>query len=206
MVTDQLLKKYPIISDQMEFRELHTLLRELEWQLQHHAIGNVVELGCYVGTTSLFIQRLLVAYRFQGEFHVYDSFAGLPPKTVEDQSVVGDQFIEGELYAPRKIFVENFKKAGLPLPRVHKTWFHELSIEDMPSSIFFAFFDGDYYESIRDSFRVCASRVAARATIVIDDYASDALPGVARATDEWSHRNRVPIHSEASLAILHLSR
>ena len=79
--TDQLLAKYPIISDQVDAKELRVLLRELEKALRSGTTGNIVEFGCYVGTTSLFIRRLLDAYRFAGEFHVYDSFAGLPEIT-----------------------------------------------------------------------------------------------------------------------------
>ena len=81
MITDQLLAKYPIISDQVDAKELGVLLRELEKVLRSGAAGNIVEFGCYVGTTSLFIRRLLDAYDFTGEFHVYVSFAGLPEKS-----------------------------------------------------------------------------------------------------------------------------
>ena len=60
-ITDQLLAKCPIIADQVDAKELGALLRELEIVLQSGATGNVVEFGCYVGTTSLFIRRLLDA-------------------------------------------------------------------------------------------------------------------------------------------------
>ena len=68
MITDQLLTKYPIISDQVDVKELGVLLRELEKVLQSGVIGNVVEFGCYIGTTSLFIRRLLDAYDFTNKF------------------------------------------------------------------------------------------------------------------------------------------
>ena len=111
-IADRLLAKYPIISDQVDAKELGVLLRELEKVLQSGAAGNIVEFGCYVGTISLFIRRLLDAYDFTGEFHVYDSFMGLPEKTQADNSAAGEQFKAGELLAPRKTFVQNFKKAG----------------------------------------------------------------------------------------------
>lgn len=204
METDELLKKYPIISDQVDAKELRVILLELEAQLRAGVVGNVVELGCYVGTTSVFIRRLLTAYNFTGEFHVYDSFAGLPPKTHEDQSVVGDQFVTGELLAPRKTFIENFKKAGLALPTIHKCWFNELTQADIPSQVMFAFFDGDYYESIKDSFRVCTPHFATDATVLVDDYASEALPGAAKATDEWARAHGQVVRSQASLGIMRL--
>lgn len=206
MITDQLLKKYPIISEQVNARELRVILGELETQLRSGNMGNVIEIGCYVGTTSLFIRRLLNAYNFTGEFHVYDSFAGLPPKTSEDKSVVGDQFVTGELLAPRKTFVENFKKAGLQLPVIHKGWFSELAQNDIPGNVTFAFFDGDYYESIKDSFRVCTPQLSDSAVIIVDDYISEALPGAARATNEWTRENGQEVRPQASLGIIQFRR
>ena len=206
MITDQLLAKYSIISDQVDAKELGVLLRELETVLRSGATGNVVEFGCYVGTTSLFIRRLLDAYKFTGEFHVYDSFAGLPEKTQADNSAAGEQFKAGELLAPRKTFVQNFKKAGLKIPTIHKGWFADFTAADVPENIMFAFFDGDFYESIADSFRVCDGKFQKTATIIVDDYANEALPGTARAVDEWlSGNQQYSLATEASLAIIRRS-
>lgn len=203
MITDHLLAKYPIISDQVDAKELGVLLRELEKVLQGGAAGNIVEFGCYVGTTSLFIRRLLDAYNFTGEFHVYDSFAGLPEKTQADNSAAGEQFKAGELLAPRKTFIQNFKKAGLKIPTIHKGWFADFTPDDVPESVIFAFFDGDFYESIADSFRVCAGKFHKKATIIVDDYANEALPGAAQAVDEWLRCNQqFVLRTEASLAII----
>lgn len=205
MITDQLLAKYSIISEQVDAKELGVLLRELEKILRSGMAGNVVEFGCYVGTTSLFIRRLLDAYDLAGEFHVYDSFAGLPEKTPQDNSAAGEQFQAGELLAPRKTFVQNFKKAGLQLPIIHKGWFADFTAADAPEDIIFAFFDGDFYESIIDSFRVCDGKFQKAATIIVDDYANEALPGAARAVDKWLVNNRqYTSRTESSLAIIHI--
>ena len=205
MITDQLLTKYPIISDQVDVKELGVLLRELEKVLQSGVIGNVVEFGCYVGTTSLFIRRLLDAYDFTGEFHVYDSFAGLPEKTQADSSAAGEQFKAGELLAPRKTFIQNFKKAGLKPPIIHKGWFADLTLDDVPEDIIFAFFDGDFYESIADSFRACDGKFHEKATIVVDDYSNEALPGAQKAVQEWLKQSRYSIVSEKSLGIIRIN-
>ena len=202
-VTERLLAKYPIISEQVEAAELRLILSELEGLLAVGKQGGVVEFGCYAGTTSLFIRRLGEAYDFTGEFHVYDSFEGLPAKVSQDKSPVGEQFREGELMVSRKTFVTNFKKAGLRLPVIHKGWFTDLTPESIPDNIMFAFLDGDYYQSIRDSLRLIEDRLTDDAVIVIDDYVNEALPGAARAVDEWlarhpTYRRRV----QASLAII----
>lgn len=203
MITDQLLRTYPIISDQVDERELRVLLCELERLLRAGCQGSVVEFGCYVGTTSLFIRRLLDAYQYAGVFHVYDSFAGLPEKTTQDVSAAGEQFVAGELAATRKGFFQQFKKAGLRPPVVHKAWFAELTPQDVPEDIMFAFLDGDYYQSIMDSLRLVTPKLTPDAVLVVDDYANEALPGAARAADVWlqahpGFRCRV----EASLAVM----
>jgi putative O-methyltransferase len=203
MITDQLLRTHPIISDQVDERELRVLLRELERLLRAGCQGSVVEFGCYVGTTSLFIRRLLDAYQYVGAFHVYDSFAGLPEKTAQDASAAGEQFVAGELAATRKGFFQQFKKAGLRPPVVHKAWFAELTPQDVPEDIMFAFLDGDYYQSIMDSLWLVTPKLTLDAVLVVDDYANEALPGAARAADAWlqahpGFRCRV----EASLAVM----
>lgn len=202
MPIPELISRYGIISDQITEPELTAILRELEYVLATGPDGAIVEFGCYSGTTSLYIQRLLDTHG-QREFHVYDSFAGLPEKTAPDASPAGEQFKAGELLAPKKDFIMNFKKAGLQLPRIHKGWFDELVPTDVPEPIAFAFLDGDYYESVRIPLELITPKLARHAVIVVDDYANLALPGAARATDEWAQRHGYDVRSEQSLAIIH---
>ncbi len=202
--SDILIQRYPIVSDQIQKDELRLILSELEKQLTARRAGSVVELGCYAGTTSLFITRLLQAYGHDGTYHVYDSFQGLPVKAVQDISPVGEQFREGELGASKSEFIRQFKSAALPLPIIHKAWFADLMLDDMPKDIGFAFLDGDYYESIKDSFRVVTPRLAPHATLVVDDYTNEALPGARRAVDEWlGGHSHWQLRVQASLAIIH---
>lgn len=146
--------------------------------------GAVVEFGCYIGTTSLFIRRLLDAYGDAREFHVYDSFEGLPPKTAQDESRAGDQFQAGELAVSKKQFIHEFQRAGLRPPLIHKGWFKDLTNADVPEQIAFAFLDGDFYESIRDSLKLMLPHMQPGGVIIIDDYAREALPGAAKAVHE----------------------
>ncbi|MGB4759133.1 MAG: TylF/MycF/NovP-related O-methyltransferase [Candidatus Saccharimonadales bacterium] len=172
---------FPVISKQVNRQQIIILLRELEQILRTTEDGAVVEFGCYKGTTSLFVRRLLNEYGSDRAFHVYDSFEGLPPKAPEDASGAGEQFVAGELAVSKKQLLLEFKKANLAPPIVHKGWFSELAASDIPGSIAFAFLDGDFYDSICDSLALVLPRLAPRATIVIDDYAREALPGVAKA-------------------------
>lgn len=198
-----LVRNYPLISDQVTPEELQLILGELETCISRHKKGAVVEFGCYRGTSSLFIRRLLDCYADTREFHVYDSFEGLPPKGQWDQSSVGEHFVTGELLARKKEFVVQFKKAGLALPHIHKGWFHELDQSKIPQAIGFAFLDGDYYESIRDSLMLITPCLVVGAVIIVDDYANEALPGAARAVDEWLVGQQATMRVQRSLAIIY---
>ncbi len=184
LATD-IVKKYPIISDQVGADGLHVLLEQLEWVLDQSVPGDIVEFGCYIGTTSLFIRRLLDVQREPREFHVYDSFEGLPEKSREDESPAGAGFKGGALNVSKKQFIREFQHANLKLPVIHKGWFSNLVAADVPGQIAFAFLDGDFYGSIKDSLKLVLPRMSKGGVIVIDDYAREALPGVARAVEEF---------------------
>ncbi len=197
-----MLGRYPIISDQITKLELRHILQCLEGTLAAQVPGDVVEMGCFVGTASLFLQRTLVAQAPAKQLHVYDSFQGLPPKTEPDSSPAGEQFAAGELRASKQTLIKQFKHASLPLPVIHKAWFGELTDQDMPASVAFAFLDGDFYESIQDSLHVVWPRLAPGAVVVVDDYQSEALPGVKRAVDQWLQTHAAGVRIVASLAVL----
>jgi len=195
-----LLNKYPIISDQVSKAELNIILSGLINILKAGIPGDVVEFGCYTGTTSLFLQRLLLGSN--KKLHVYDSFAGLPVKTNEDSSPLGEQYKEGELLATKSEFIKNFKQAGLPLPVIHKTWFKDLQPRDIPTPISFAYLDGDFYDSIIASLNLVWPRLAKGAVVVVDDYSHQGLPGAKRAVDNWLKGHAARLRVQQSLAIL----
>src|SRR5690349_9040266 len=99
MHTQDFLNRYPIISDQIKRPALEVVLGALEQVLKTHVDGDVVEFGCYIGTTSLFARRLLDVYGMSDKqlLYAYDSFAGLPPKSRQDTSAAGVDFKGGEL-------------------------------------------------------------------------------------------------------------
>ncbi len=201
MNPEQFLAKYPLISNQVNKDQVRVILTELEKVLEQGTEGAVVEFGCYIGTTSLFIRRLLDARGDNREFHVYDSFEGLPAKTREDESRAGEQFQAGELNVSKKLFLQQFQKAGLRPPLTHKGWFKDLTDAEVPEKIAFAFLDGDFYESIRDSLKLVLLRMQAGGTIIIDDYAREALPGAAKATHELLPK--ATIRTTHNLGLIH---
>ncbi len=198
----QLLSAHSLISDQVSKPQVEIILRELSSVLYRNVDGAIVEFGCYIGTTSLFIRRLLDQTESMRTFHVYDSFEGLPPKTTEDASGAGEQFIAGELAVSKKQFLHEFQKAHLRLPVVHKGWFSDLQEADIPTKVAFAFLDGDFHSSIHDSLRLVLPRMQRGGVIVVDDYAREALPGVARAVHK--HLSTDVITVVHNLGVIHL--
>ena len=201
----QLFRGQPIISDQVNAQELAVICHRLERMLASETPGSVVEFGCYAGTTSLFIRRVLdeAGESEKRQFHVYDSFEGLPPKSAPDSSVVGDVFEEGKLYVSKKEFLHQFRKAGLEPPVIHKAWFEQLSATDLPKQIAFAFLDGDFYSSIMSSLALVYDRMSPGGLVLIDDYGREALPGVTRAVDDFFKKRRHPrLRQEGSIAVI----
>lgn len=150
--------------------------------------GDYVELGCYKGDTSLLLAELLVEKlvdKGAKKLWIYDSFEGLPEKTRQDESVLGEDFKGGELFVTKREVKERFLRSGLPVPVIKKAWFKDLRPENLPEKIAFAFLDGDFYESIRDSLRLVAPRMTPDGVLIVHDYTNPALPGVGRAVDEW---------------------
>lgn len=207
MDIDGVIGRHTLISDQISRGQLRVILRELAAALGGSQAGDIVEFGCYRGTTSLFIRRLLdkSGETAQREFHVYDSFLGLPPKTAKDASRAGEQFVAGELASSKKALLREFQKAHLTPPVIHKCWFGDLAATDVPEQICFAFLDADFYESISDSLRLVLPRLTPHARIVIDDYAREALPGVAKAVHDFLPKHMLArLRTEQGFGIIRL--
>lgn len=156
--------------------------------------GDFVELGCYEGDTSLLLAEILRDANVQDansgrenakRLWIYDSFEGLPAKTDADFSVAGEAFQAGVLAVSKREVKLRFLRAGLPVPVITKGWFSDLTDNDLPPKIAFAFLDGDLYESIRDSLKLVENKMVDGGMIIVHDYNNPELPGVTKAVDEW---------------------
>lgn len=193
-----------IVSDQIDFDGLDTVWDNLQAVLNKHTPGDIVEFGCYVGTTSLVIRKLLDEYHESDKrvFHVYDSFGGLPEKSRQDISAAGVDFEAGKLWARKRDLIREFQSAGLRTPIIHKAWFNELTSADVPGEIAFAFLDGDFYSSIIDSLRLVWPRMTTGGRIVVDDYQREALPGVSQALRDFFRAKSIKIEQRGPRAVI----
>ncbi len=199
------MKQPRSVTGQVTTEELVIIKRELTAVLKMRIAGDVVELGCYEGGSAVFIQSLLEQQQSEKSLWLYDSFEGLPEKTAEDETRLGAEFRAGELKASKARLERHFHKAGLHLPEIKKAWFYELDTSDLPEQICFAFLDGDYYESILDSFKLVWPKLPKGAVVLVDDYQNPKLPGVKLAVDEWiASHDGAGLRIESSLAIINV--
>lgn len=166
--------------------------------------GDFVELGCYKGDTSLMLAEILKNEGSSKKLWIYDSFEGLPQKNDADESALGQEFRGGELFVTKREVKERFLRAGLPVPMIEKAWFKDLNEEDLPVKIAFAFLDGDFYESIRDSFEKINEKMSDGSVIIVHDYNNLALPGVKKAADEWLTGKRIKTIVFQSMLIVYM--
>lgn len=146
--------------------------------------GDLVELGCNHGESSVVIRQTMDQFGTEREFHAFDSFEGLP-ETEEGKA--------GNCKASREEFVGNFQQLGLRLPEIHKGWFEDTLTEGLPTHICFAHLDGDLYESTRIGLEHLYPRLSRGGICVVDDYCDTSVnpngfnlwPGVKKACDEF---------------------
>jgi O-methyltransferase len=174
-----------IPSTMMGYWQIVAVLENLQDVLERGVDGDVVELGCNIGTTSIYLRKMLDAFGSRKQLHVYDSWQGLPDKHRND--VAADRsrsFEKGWCRTSRASLVESFEARGLALPVIHSGWFADIPDDEYPDPICFAFFDGDFYTSIRDSFAKTFHKMTPGGVVIVDDCGWDVLPGVQRACEE----------------------
>ena len=127
-------------NDQVSERETEEILKVARGCLAVE--GDFVELGCYKGDTSLLLAEVLRDFNTKlvekpvensvKKLWIYDSFEGLPEKSVADESALGQDFKDGELLVTKREVKERFLRAGLPVPVIKKAWFKDLDEADLP--------------------------------------------------------------------------
>lgn len=193
-----------LLSNQVNEGEITIILRELDKVITDYSTGDIVEFGCYIGTTSVFLAEKLS--KTGRHLWLYDSFEGLPEKTKEDTSAAGDHFKAGELLATKTQLEQNLRRFDRSLIKIKKAWFSDLTEEDIPNKIALAFLDGDYYQSILDSLRLIWKHMTPGGIVIIDDYDNPALPGAAKAVHEWTATHGLKLRHEHGLALFQVPK
>lgn len=150
--------------------------------------GDIVELGCYEGTTALLLQMTLDQLKSERILHLYDSFQGMP----EVNQIDGTRFKKGSLSSSLEVLQSHFNAFNIKLPKIHAGWFKDTLPQSLPEKIAFAHLDGDLYSSIQESLYYVYPRLSPNAIVVVDDYCdptihnvNNILPGVKKACDDF---------------------
>ena len=160
--------------------------------IDNNVEGDIVELGCNIGTTSIFIKKFLNLYAPDRKFHVYDSWKGLPERHEKDGNNT-KTFIKGSCQTNKENFINVFKHFNLELPIINDGFFKDIPDEKYPDKIAFAFFDGDLYTSIIDSFNKTFHKISKNGIIIVDDVGGipldkHELPGAEIAIKDFFRR------------------
>lgn len=161
--------------------QIRYLLSLLESCIDSNIDGAVVEFGCFVGESSKYLRMMLDNKLSNKQLFVYDSFEGLPELSDYEKNT---GWKPGTLKTSADILKHNFIQNGLVPPVITKGWFGQLPDSVIPSHIAFAFLDGDFYQSIYDSFTKILPRLSEGAVVVFHDYERPDLPGVKAAVDD----------------------
>lgn len=159
--------------------------------------GDLVEIGCATGESSVVIQSVLSAGGARHKrFHVYDSFEGLPALRADDEA--DGIYHAGEMLAPLEQFEATFVRAGLATrPAIHPGWFEDTVPAQLPERISFALIDCDLYSSTAHVLPHVYERMSPGAIAMFGVYYDPeiypregirhtyASPGVKRATDAF---------------------
>jgi len=115
--------------------------------LAYKVPGDIVEIGCNAGESSIVIQQILRELGEGKEFHVFDSFEGLPELNIKDDD--DGVYKKGSMSTSLKTLENNFSEVNLPLPHIHKGWFEDTVPQKLPKTLSFALVDGDLYTSTK---------------------------------------------------------
>ena len=173
------------------------LFHLLEQTVVSNVPGDIVDLGCNAGDSTIVMQKIISTLAPDKQVHAYDSFKGLPTLTDEDRK--DGIYAEGYMKASIDSFKKRFDILRLPSPQIHAGWFQDTIPENLPDTISFAYFDGDLYESTKHLLTNVYDRMPQGAIGMIAVYYDETVfprqdikgvfrsPGVKRATDEFFH-------------------
>lgn len=171
------------------------LFHLLEQTLVHKVPGDVVELGCNSGESTIVMRMIMNNLASDKKLHAFDSFEGLPELTGTDQK--DSVYVPGFMAVSPNELTTSFNTLGLRLPEIHKGWFEDTVPSQLPEQICFALIDGDLYESTMQVLPHVYARMPPGAIGMIAVYYDQELlprkgiegcyssPGVKRAVDEF---------------------
>lgn len=178
---NKILKSYKNFeTNYNSFSQTKFILETLYEIILSNVDGDIIDMGCNEGVLLYNMNLLLNELNNDKILYGVDSFQGLPNPTQFD-IVVDGGFKFGDMVASVESVKQKF--VNTKEPKILKGFFKDIPIEQYPDKISFAHLDGDFYQSILDSFEIIYPKVSNGGVIIVDDYGYNKLPGVKKATD-----------------------
>ena len=154
--------------------------------------GDVVELGCSYGQTSIIIKNFIDLFCPDKQFWVFDSFEGILGTSDKDSNAHG-HCEDGDLASGLDKFIKTFNEFDTSLPdEILKVDVRAMKEDDFPEKISFCYIDLDIYEPTKHVLPLVWSRLKEGGVIVIDDYYyEEVFNGVKPAVDEFLEENSI---------------
>lgn len=169
MLKSQMQLKHPCQYGEMTTREMRmNIFHLLSSNLVFNVDGDVCDLGCFNGQTTVLLNKIIAHYRPEVQLHAYDKFhASLGEKD------------------PKEAFYHSFKQYNIPLPHLHEGDFYETIPKHLPDKICFANIDcgfggnpNDHKNVILHLLQHVYPRMTTHAVCVFVDYADANNPSI----------------------------
>lgn len=142
--------------------------------------GETIEIGCFMGRSTLALSRALEDRRMAEVLHVLDCFAA-PPEDPHLKKALQT------IYKPEERFLDNMKKHGAHnITLIAADSQSEKAWDTLPGTLRFAHIDGDHsYEGAKNDIERVLERLSKGGVVAVDDYHDRNWDwGVKRAVDE----------------------
>jgi len=152
---------------------MDTLQLVHDWSGPAGRRGSVVECGCWRGGMIGGIAMVLGAV---GDYHLFDSFQGLPPAKAIDgkRALTWQQDTDGEKYYDNCTAAISEAEAAMAKTEVswhiHPGWFNDTFQKAAIENIALLRLDGDWYDSTRLALETFYPRLQEGGLLLIDDY------------------------------------
>lgn len=157
----------------------------------HELPGDVIELGCNYGHTSIPISQFIKVHKLKKKFYAYDSFEGLP---YEGGDFNGD-LKKGECHCTYDDFNKNVFDCGVSDIVVIVKGLIEDTLKLNNKNFCFAWLDMDLYESTSYSYKFLEDKIISGGIIGFHDYDFHRCPGIKKVVDEEVNKNKFVYHS-----------
>jgi O-methyltransferase len=181
-------------------RRIAALCDSVEYTVRANVPGAIVECGVWKGGSMMAAALTLLGLdRADRDLYLFDTFAGMPPPTDEDQFSAYDGYSPGKHWRRRQraeghnrwhhVPMEEVRAAvlstGYPAERVHLV---EGRVEDTlpdaaPDEIAVLRLDTDWYASTKHEMEHLYPRLSPGGVLILDDYGH--YEGARRAVDEY---------------------